>query len=132
MCVFSGLANCRLLSLNISGERQKYDLALMRAQFTLELILYKTNDTQIAYVKKNTTNLCSYTFHPSKYRFNVNHYLANYFILPEPSNATQTMYNIQFNLLISQHIWSVFRSSTGEYNCLPNALLNCNHHNSIW
>jgi hypothetical protein len=45
--------------------------------------------------------------------------------MPVPSNATQRMYNIQFNLLISQHVSTVFRSSSGEYNCLPNALLNC-------
>jgi hypothetical protein len=50
---------------------------------------------------------------------------ANYSVMPVPSNATQGMYNIQFNLLISQHVSTVFRSSSGEYNCLPNALLNC-------
>jgi hypothetical protein len=45
--------------------------------------------------------------------------------MPVPSHATQRMYNIQFNLLISQHVSTVFRPSSGEYNCLPNALLNC-------
>jgi hypothetical protein len=45
--------------------------------------------------------------------------------MPVPSNATQRICNIQLNLLISQHVSTVFRSSSGEYNCLPNALLNC-------
>jgi hypothetical protein len=34
--------------------------------------------------------------------------------MPVPSNAIQRMYNIQFNLLISQHVSTVFRSSSGE------------------
>jgi hypothetical protein len=46
-------------------------------------------------------------------------------VMPVLSNATQRMYNIQFNLFISQHASTVFGSSSGEYNCLPNALLNC-------
>jgi hypothetical protein len=45
--------------------------------------------------------------------------------MPVPSNATKKMYKIKSNLLISQHVSTVFRSSSGEYNCLPNALLNC-------
>jgi hypothetical protein len=40
--------------------------------------------------------------------------------MPVPSNATQRIYNIQFNVLISQHVSTVFRSSSDEYNCLPN------------
>jgi hypothetical protein len=46
-------------------------------------------------------------------------------VMPVPSNATQKMYNIQFNFLISQHVSTFFQSLSGEYNCLPNALLNC-------
>jgi hypothetical protein len=45
-----------------------------------------------------------------------------YSVMPVLSNATQRMYNIQFNLLISQHVSTVFRSSSGEYKCLQNAL----------
>jgi hypothetical protein len=51
--------------------------------------------------------------------------MMNYSIMPVPSDAAQKMYNIQFNLLISEYVSTVFRSSSGEYNRLPNALLNC-------
>jgi hypothetical protein len=54
-----------------------------------------------------------------------NYAWVTYSIMPVPSNATQRMYNIQFNLLISQHVSPVSQSSSGEYSCLPNALLNC-------
>jgi hypothetical protein len=50
---------------------------------------------------------------------------TNYSIMLVPSNATQRLYNIQLNLLISQYVSAAFRSSLGGYNCLPNALLNC-------
>jgi hypothetical protein len=50
--------------------------------------------------------------------------ITNYSIMPVPSNATQRMYNNQFNLLISQHVSTGFLSSSGEYNCLPIVLLN--------
>jgi hypothetical protein len=45
--------------------------------------------------------------------------------MPVPFNATERTYNIQCNLLISQHISTVFRSSSGEYNCLSHDHLNC-------
>jgi hypothetical protein len=50
---------------------------------------------------------------------------ANYSVVPVPSNTTQRIYNIQFILLISQHVSTVFRSTSSEYNCLPNAILYC-------
>jgi hypothetical protein len=52
-------------------------------------------------------------------------YLQTILIMLVPSNATQRMYNVQFNLLILQHVSTIFRSSSGEYKCLPNAFLNC-------
>jgi hypothetical protein len=54
--------------------------------------------------------------------------LIKYYV---PSNATQRMYNIQFILLKSQHVSTIFIwSSSGEYKYLMSALLNCNRFTS--